>query len=144
MKYFALVISFFFSFGLFAQDWKKTYAEALTHAKGEDKPIILVFSGSDWCAPCKKLERNIWQSEEFKSYAIANYVLYNADFPRKKANKLPVEKAVVNKQLAAVYNPKGHFPLVVVLDRQEKILGKASYEKVSPTKYIALLNSFIK
>ena len=33
----------------------------------EDKNIIIVFSGSDWCAPCIKLDKNIWQSDAFKN-----------------------------------------------------------------------------
>ncbi|MEO0528178.1 MAG: thioredoxin family protein [Bacteroidota bacterium] len=144
MKYTFFILSLFFSYALFGQHWNESYTDALQFAKKENKPIILVFSGSDWCPPCKKLEKKIWQSEEFKTYAAKNYVLYNADFPRKKQNKLSEEKMTANKQLAEIYNPKGHFPLVVVMDQGEKILGKTSYKKATPNEYIAHLNSYIK
>ena len=50
----------------------------------------MVFSGSDWCAPCIKLDKAVWQSEEFKKEAETNWVIYKADFPKKKANQLKV------------------------------------------------------
>lgn len=128
-----------------AQQWQDDFAEAETLAKKEDKPIILVFSGSDWCAPCIKLKRNILDSEEFKTYASSNYILYNADFPRKKKNQLPQEKINANKELFAEYNPKGYFPLVVVLDNEKAVLGVTGFNrKKSPEEYIELLNDFVK
>ncbi len=127
-----------------AQDWEETYEQALISSEKENRPIILVFAGSDWCAPCIKLDKTIWQAHEFISYAKENYILYKADFPRRKNNKLPVELANQNKALADTFNPQGHFPLVVVLNSEEKVLGKTGYEKLTPDQYIVLLNSFIK
>ncbi len=129
---------------LCAQDWKESYVDATNKAKEENKSIILVFSGSDWCAPCIKLDREIWQSEEFKTYAKQNVVLYKADFPRKKENKLKDQLVQQNKELADRYNPKGYFPLVLVLDNNGNILGETGYQKTSPKAYITLLNSFGK
>lgn len=143
MRYVVLVFTLFLSIGATAQDWKQDYDEALAQAANEDKPLILVFSGSDWCPPCKRLEKNVWSSEEFKSYSADKYVLYKADFPRKKANQLPQELLNQNKKLAEKYNPKGHYPLVLVLDKSEQVLGTTGYKKVSPDEYIAVLNSFL-
>ena len=128
--------------GLTAQEWTSSYEEALQQAKTQDKPLILVFSGSDWCAPCKRLEREVWQSETFKQYAQDHYVLYKADFPRKKKNQLPLERRNANKSLIERFNTKGFFPLVVVMDGSENVLGKTSYQRMKPDKYIKLLNSY--
>ena len=127
-----------------AQEWTDDFIDAMAIAQQENKPIILVFSGSDWCAPCIKLDREIWQSDEFKTYANQNVVLYKADFPRKKENKLIDQLVQQNKELADRYNPKGYFPLVLVLDTNGNILGETGYQKTSPKAYIALLNSFGK
>ncbi|MEJ1223532.1 thioredoxin family protein [Sediminicola sp. 1XM1-17] len=129
---------------LCAQDWNDDFKDAMAIAKQENKPIILVFSGSDWCAPCIKLDREIWQSNEFKSYAKQNYILYRADFPRKKENRLKEQLVRENKELAERYNPKGYFPLILVLDKSGKILGETGYQKTTPKAYITLLNSFGK
>lgn len=133
-----------FSAVVFTQDWQPTYAEALTCAKKNNKPLILVFSGSDWCAPCIKLDRAIWKSEDFKAYSKENYVLYRADFPRKKNNQLSKELSEQNSELADRFNSKGYFPLVVILNADEKQLGTTGYKKTVPKEYISLLNTFIK
>lgn len=141
-----LLLAFCLFFGTIqAQQWQDTFDGAVKLANEEDKPIVLVFSGSDWCPPCIRLKRNILDSEDFKKYASANYVLYNADFPKKKKNQLQEDKLNSNKSLAEQYNPKGHFPLVVVMDKQKSVLGKTGFNrKNSPQEYISLLNDFIK
>ena len=129
---------------LVAQEWQPSYAEAVSAAKEQYKPVLLVFAGSDWCAPCIKLDKNIWQSDVFRSYAKENYVLYKADFPRKKTNRLPEAVAEQNSALAEKYNPNGHFPLVLLLDNNGHILGETGYLKSTPEAYIERLNSFVK
>ena len=143
MRPFFIVLGLLFSLNGFAQDWEQDYKEALATATAEEKPLILVFSGSDWCPPCKRLSKSILTSEEFISYSSENYVLYNADFPRKKANQLPEALALQNKELAERYNPKGHYPKVLVLNASEEVLGQTGYKKMSPKEYIAVLNSFL-
>jgi len=128
----------------FAQDWQESFTEALAMAKEVDKPLILVFAGSDWCGPCIKLDKEIWQSAAFKEYSKDNFILYKADFPRKKANKLSGAFARQNEKLAEKYNSQGHFPLVVILDEEGNILGKTGYNKGTPATYIAHLNTFLK
>lgn len=144
MKKVAPLLLFLLSTLSFSQDWKASYAEALTCAKEKSKPIILVFSGSDWCGPCIKLEKTIWQSDDFKSYANDHYILYRADFPRKKANQLSKDLTAQNGMLAERFNPKGHFPLVVLLDNEEQLLGTTGYKKATPNEYISHLNTFLK
>lgn len=123
-----------------AQQWESKLASAETKAQANGCNIILVFSGSDWCGPCIKLDKTIWQSEEFKSYAKDHWVLLRADFPRKKENRLAEAQVASNAKLAEAYNPKGYFPLVVVLDAHGKVLGETGYKKLTPKEYIAHLN----
>ena len=131
-------------FFLVAQNWEDTYSKALEKSSSENKPVILVFAGSDWCAPCKLLDKQIWQSDDFITYAEDNYVLYKADFPRKKANKLDEKKSLINNKLAEKFNQRGYFPLVIVLDKNEKVLGETGYKRKDPKAYITMLNSFIQ
>lgn len=131
-------------FFLLGQNWQSDFDSALTKSKTEDKPLILVFSGSDWCAPCIKLDRDIWTSEEFIAYSDENYVLYRADFPRKKRNQLPAALAAVNGELAERFNSKGYFPLVVLLDGDGNTYGQMGYHKTSVKAYIAEMNSYLK
>lgn len=127
-----------------AQEWKTDFEEAKAIAAKEDRNIILVFQGSDWCAPCIKLDKEVWSSEEFQAYAKDHYVMLQADFPRKKQNALPQEQQEHNRKLAEKYNRNGYFPFVVVLDESGAVLGETGYKKMTPKAYIDLLNSFKK
>ncbi|WP_218598335.1 thioredoxin family protein [Polaribacter sp. NJDZ03] len=127
-----------------AQEWLTDINVAKKNATKESKPIILVFQGSDWCAPCIKLDREIWSTETFKKYAKENYVLLKADFPKRKKNKLSEEQTKSNALLAEKYNKQGFFPFVVVLDSNGKVLGESSYKKTTPLNYIKELNTFTK
>ncbi len=125
-----------------AQNWLTDISQAKELAKEKNQSIILVFQGSDWCAPCMKLEREVWSTEEFKGYASENYVLLKADFPKKRKNLLDVVQQKKNNELAETYNTDGYFPLVVVLDHTGKVLGKTGYEKLPAIQFIDKLNSF--
>ena len=132
----------YFSGLLYAQEWHTNFTKAKEVAAKEEKTILLVFQGSDWCAPCIKLDREIWSTDEFKAFAADHYVLLKADFPRKKKNQLSPEQQSANAQLAEKYNQKGIFPLVVVLDHLGKVIGQTSYKKIPPADYIRHLQSF--
>ena len=124
---------------LSAQEWRTDWDTAKVEAEQVNKKLILVFSGSDWCIPCIKLEKEIWENSSFIQYAEQHYVLFRADFPKRKKNKLPETIQQLNDRLASEYNPKGYFPLVVVLDTQGKVKGQLGYEKLTPEAYIALI-----
>ncbi|MBG43266.1 MAG: thiol-disulfide isomerase [Aequorivita sp.] len=143
-KIILLVAVFFFSFKLSAQEWQTDFETAKQISSEENRPIVLVFQGSDWCAPCIKLDREIWSSEEFKAYAKDHFVMLQADFPRKKKNSLPNVQQQKNNQLAEKYNKQGYFPFVVILDNEGNVLGEAGYEKTTPAAYIEKLESFVK
>lgn len=128
--------------GSFAQDWQTDFDVARKTARDENKKIILVFQGSDWCAPCMKLNQEIWSSETFKTYAKNHFVMVKVDFPRKKANALPAGQQEKNARLAEEYNKSGYFPFVVVLDPAGQVIGETGYKQLSPEDYIAHLNSF--
>ncbi|WP_346818168.1 thioredoxin family protein [Mesonia mobilis] len=145
MKNKIIIISFLLlSFCSFAQDWKLDFKEAQKNSAEKDLPIILVFQGSDWCAPCIKLDRNVWSTTEFKNYAENHFVMLQADFPKRSKNALPKDQQAKNDQLAEKYNPNGYFPFVVILDKTGKVLGQTGYKNMSPKEYIDHLNSFLK
>ena len=139
---FSTVGLFFLTTSVFAQQWLTNFNQAKEIASEEDRVIILVFQGSDWCAPCMKLDKAIWSSQAFQSYAKDHFVMLQADFPRKKANQLPEEQQVHNGQLAEIYNQQGYFPLVVILDKEGTVMGKTGFRNLSVEDYIKLLESF--
>ena len=145
MKTLLLSAAFFLcSTFAFAQQWAPDFASAQETAAKEGKHVVLVFSGSDWCAPCIKLDREIWQSDAFQKGADADFVFYRADFPRKKENKLDPGLTEANNKLAEAYNQRGAFPLVVVLTPDGKVVGQTGYQKITPDEYLAVLEDFVQ
>ena len=128
----------------YSQEWKTNFEVAKTEATNQNKNILLVFSGSDWCGPCIKLDRDIWKSACFMEFAKNNLILERADFPKKKQNQLTPEIKELNQSLAEKYNKDGMFPLVVVVNKNGKVLGKTGYKNVSPQEYVNILKSFLK
>lgn len=127
-----------------AQEWQTNISVAKEIATAKSRPIILVFQGSDWCAPCIKLDRQIWSTDAFKKYAKDNFVMLQADFPKRKKNALSTSLTIANAKLAEKYNQQGIFPFVVILDANGNVLGETGYKKTTPENYIKELNAFIK
>lgn len=138
-----ITLLFICTTAMFAQEWETDFEKAKKIASDEGKTIVMVFQGSDWCAPCMKLDREIWSTEAFKKYAKDNFVMLQLDFPRRKNNALPEAQAKANAELAEKYNKRGGFPFVVVLNNKGEVLGETGYLKLTPENYIAKLNSFI-
>ena len=90
-------------------DLDKARALAITSGK----PLLLFFSGSDWCPPCKKADRKIFSQPAFHEFAQENYVLVNVDFPEN--TELPRQLSERNEDLVDEYKVPG-FPYVVLLD----------------------------
>ncbi|MDB9721273.1 thioredoxin family protein [Winogradskyella sp.] len=127
-----------------AQQWETDFETAKEIALKENKVILLVFQGSDWCAPCIKMDKEIWSKDEFIAHAKVNYVMLKADFPRRKKNALSERQTKSNVKLAETYNKYGYFPFVVIIDHKGDILGEASYKKTTVSSYISILDAFIK
>lgn len=101
-----------------------TWQQTQTKAKETNKNILLVFSGSDWCAPCIKFKKQFLEAPEFVDFAKENLIYHPADFPRLKKNQLPKAKQEDNDRLAEQYNPSGAFPLVLLLTPEGKIIKR--------------------
>lgn len=142
MKSALLLAIFLFTISSSSYEWETDLVKAKEKAEQLDRKIVLVFQGSDWCGPCIKLSREVWDTDEFAEYASSNYIMLQADFPKRKKNALTKEHQEKNNQLAEKYNPNGYFPFVVILDKEGNVLGETGYEKKKPLEFIALLESF--
>lgn len=77
------------------------------------RPVLLIFSGSDWCQPCIRFEKQVLTDSAFQNFATTQMTVLKADFPQRK--KLPDAQRRENERLAERYNPEGKFPYIVLL-----------------------------
>jgi thioredoxin-related protein len=117
-----LLITILSSFLISTITWETDFEKAKLLAQSQHKFILLNFSGSDWCGPCIRLHKEIFENDAFTQYAGKNLILVNADFPRLKKNQLSKEQQNRNDQLADQYNGKGVFPLTLLLSSSGKVL----------------------
>lgn len=106
--------------------WLTDHAAALASAKRAGRPVLAVYTGSDWCSWCKRLKAEVFDTGIFKSWAQRNVVLLELDFPRDR--RQPDEVRRRNRALAERYGVRG-FPTVLLLDGDGKVLGTFGYER---------------
>ena len=94
-----LIVSALFSFMVNAE-WLTDFEQAKKLATEKNECILLNFSGSDWCGPCIRMKKEIFESTDFKSFADEHLVLVNADFPRGKKRQLSKITEKQNESLA--------------------------------------------
>ncbi|MEJ7681109.1 MAG: thioredoxin family protein [Segetibacter sp.] len=115
-------LSFLLLLLLASPTWLTDFKKGKTEAVASNKLIVLNFSGSDWCGPCIRLKKEVFESKAFEDYSAEKLVLVNADFPRYKKNQLSKEQTNENEALADKYNPAGRFLFTVLLDPDGKVL----------------------
>jgi thioredoxin-related protein len=65
-----------------SEEWLTNYSEAMAAAEETGKPVLTVFTGSDWCQHCRTLERNILETPEFREWAADRVILLMIDLPQ--------------------------------------------------------------
>lgn len=143
MKRTILTIAALLAAGLFAsaQEWLADYSQALAQAKAQKKPLLIDFTGSDWCGWCMKLDREVFATADFKAYAAKNLVLVRADFPKRHA--LPAAQRAHNEKLASRFHVNA-FPTVVVLRPDGKKAGELGYRPGGPKPFINSVEKLAK
>jgi thioredoxin-related protein len=122
--------------------WQPDFETAKKLATENHKYILLNFSGSDWCGPCIRLKKEVFDSDAFEKLAEGSLVLLNADFPRSKKNQLPKETIHRNEDLANQYNPLGKFPYTVLLTAEGKVIQSwEGYPQNNSQPFIDLIKS---
>lgn len=115
---------------LFSQDhlevnektnWSNTYKEALKQAKNEKKPLLVYFKGSDWCGPCKKLDKELFSSQKFNEFSKEHFILYEADIPLNE-DLINEEKLKINKKLVKKFKVTS-YPTLLFINYKQKVLG---------------------
>jgi len=114
--------------------------EAFRLSRESQKPLLLVFSGSDWCAPCIRFNKNVLSKEDFIHFASDHFILLKADFPQRK--KLPESIRAQNEKLAERFNPSGQFPHILLLNPDESKKGTFIYRNQKSEEFINELSAY--
>lgn len=120
--------------------WETDFEAAQAKAKASGKPMLLDFTGSDWCGWCIRLDKEVFSKPEFAAFASQALVLVELDFPRGKPQSEAIKKQ--NEALAQKYGVRG-FPTILLLSADGKLLAETGYQKGGAAKYVAHLKELL-
>ena len=113
--------------------WYNNLDKAIEISNQTKKPMLLFFTGSDWCGWCHRLQDEVFKLPAFATWAKANVVLVEVDFPRLK--QLAPEIQNQNNHLQQEFGIQG-YPTVWFVNAT-KTDGKIAYERLGQTGYVA-------
>lgn len=152
MKISIFLILLFISCSDFAQtsklNWQTDLELAIQLSEKENKPLMLFFTGSDWCGWCMKLQKDVFYKPEFIEWADKNVILVDIDFPRNKSNQsaeLQQQNNLLQQQFGIQGYPTIHFVRPQKIDGRINLssLGQTGY-RANPEIWIAEANSYIQ
>jgi protein disulfide-isomerase len=125
-------------------EWTMDFEAAKTLAKEKNLPVLLNFTGSDWCGWCKLMDKNVFSTDAWKTYATQNVVTVFIDFPKDKS-LVPEKRAEANKALSEKMGVKGYPTYILLAPDGEKRIGKLGASKTAtPESFIADIRKVIE
>lgn len=127
--------------GIVRSVWLENHDEAVAKATASGKPILVNFTGSDWCGWCVRLKKEVFDTGIFATWAVDQVVLLECDFPRSRP--LTVEQTAQNERLAERYGIRG-FPTVLVLTAQGEEIARAGYLRGGAAAWIDEIDAAVR
>ncbi|MGB0917345.1 MAG: thioredoxin family protein [Flavobacteriales bacterium] len=138
MKSLTLVITMLVSINLMAQegktelDWNTNLVNAVDKSIAEKKPMLMFFTGSDWCGWCKRLQAEAFFKPEFAKWAADNVVLMELDFPRRTAQDEALKTQ--NMNILRMFGVRGYPTIWFVNPTKDG--DQINFEKIGKTGYV--------
>ena len=115
-------------------NWYNDLNKAVPISVKEKKPIMLFFTGSDWCGWCMRLKKEVFNHEEFKIWTEENIILVELDFPRRK--KIDPKILNQNRELARIFGVSS-YPTCWLVKPQILENNKVNFLKLGKLGYVA-------
>ena len=114
-------------------NWHTDLSKAVSISINEKKPIMLFFTGSDWCGWCMRLKKEVFNHEKFKIWS-DDQIILELDFPRRK--KLEPNILNQNRELARIFGVSG-YPTCWLVKPQILENSKVNFLKLGKLGYVA-------
>jgi len=150
-KVFIIVFLVIGSFAVQAQElkWETDINKAIAVSNKTKKPMLLFFTGSDWCGWCIRLQKEVLHTPEFKTWATKNVVLVELDYPRSKTQSAEIKAQ--NNGLQQAFGIQGfptiYFATAKLNEKKESnftALGSTGYVAGGPAAWLAVADGFLK
>ena len=124
----------------YSANWLTDLSVVQANAKEEGKPILMDFTGSDWCGWCIKLKKEVFSKPAFIDYANEHLILMTVDFPKRKQQEESLKDQ--NNTLMDTYGINV-FPTIILVDAEGKLLGETGYRRGGSKAYVDHLKDLL-
>ncbi len=114
--------------------WLTSYAEAMAVARDTGRPVLTIFTGSDWCPHCRTLEDNVLNTDAFQAWARDRVVLLLIDLPQQGIS--PAVRAE-RSQVCIKYGVRTFPSALLISPEGQKIALQTGYTGIPADTWIA-------
>lgn len=109
-------------------EWLTDVAQAQATAAKENKLILALFTGSDWCPPCKSFEAEVAHDEQFAGIFAGSFVFFKNDWLRNTPQSPSVAAEV--DRLRRKYRVT-RYPTLRILNADGEVLDNVDWTEVA-------------
>ena len=120
--------------------WLRNYDEAMAAAERTGRPILTIFTGSDWCPHCVTLEKKVLETDQFLAWAENRVVLLMIDLPQQGISQ---EERNARSRVCIKYGVRTFPNTVLIAPDGAKIMGQSGYHGQSPEAWLTALDQHV-
>lgn len=117
------------------------YDEAKVLADEQDKPLVILFTGSDWSKSSIAFQREIYPHEVFQNWVKQKVVLLHADLPRKAIDPKLREQ---NRALAKKYEVSAYPAIIFIKPHSDTVIGRLKHDSRGPASWVERAQELLK
>lgn len=116
--------------------WFADFDQATERAAADGKDLLVKFTGSDWCPPCKRLEAEVFSHDNFASALAGDFVLVKLDYPNGAEARAKVPNATRNREVLQQFGIQG-YPTVLLMTVDGVPYAQTGYRPGGVEPYLA-------
>jgi len=120
--------------------WLTSYEQAMQTAQETGRPVLTIFTGSDWCPHCRTLEDNVLATDTFLDWADGRVVLLMIDLPQHG-----ISQAVRSErsQVCIKYGVRTFPSALLIGPDGQKLAIHSGYTGQTPSTWVAQFASHV-
>jgi thioredoxin-related protein len=120
--------------------WLRNYDDAMRAAEQTGRPVLTIFTGSDWCPHCVTLEKKVLDSQQFLAWAENRVVLLMIDLPQQGISQ---EERHARSRVCIKYGVRTFPNTVLIAPDGAKIMAQSGYHGQTPEAWLATMEKHV-
>ena len=120
--------------------WLRNFDDAMRAAEQTGRPVLTIFTGSDWCPHCVTLEKKVLDSQQFLAWAENRVVLLMIDLPQQGISQ---EERHARSRVCIKYGVRTFPNTVLIAPDGAKIMAQSGYHGQTPEAWLATMEKHV-